>query len=428
MRRLRLALAGLVIFGGPIVFGGGVAAQEGTPEAGGPPGAPPPPAGCEVVAEGLVNPRMVAIAEDGTLYVTEAGAGGDEPLTPPDDEAAEAVVGTPGAELVEEGTPAPSEEEGPPVDEGGPPPTRGDTGQVTAVSPDGTQSVLATGLASYSFGSGPVGIALANGLVYVAVGGAAPSIGIESLPTENSVVSIDPASGEVTVVAELGSFEVDNNPDGADINPNLYGMDLGSDGQLYVADAGGNTVFTVDPAAGTFELLGTIPERPLPAELAPPTDATPGAEAPALQAVPTALDVGADGNVYVGLLGEPPGSAQVLIAQADGSFVEAATGLTAVTGVTLGLDGALYAAQLTTDFEAFAPGIVVRIGEDGSAEPVLEGLATPQGIAFGADGALYVVTNTVAFGPGEPQGQVLRCEIAAGGELGTPTAARPAAA
>lgn len=424
MRRWRLALAGLVVFGGPFIVAGGVAAQEGTPEAGGPPGPPAPPAGCEVVAEGLINPRMIAIAEDGTLYVTEAGAGGDETLTPPDDEAAEEVIGTPGAEVVEEGTPPPGEDEGPPEGEEGPPPTRGDTGQVTVVSPDGTQSVLATGLASYGFGTGPVGITLANGLIYVAVGGAAPSIGIESLPTENSVVSIDPASGEVTVVADLGSFEVENNPDGTDVNPNLYGMDLGADGQLYVADAGGNTVYRVDPAAGTFELLGIIPERPLPAESAPPADATPAAEAPTMQAVPTALDVGADGNVYVGLLGEPQGSAQVLIAQADGSFVEAATGLTAVVGVALGPDGALYASQLTTNFDEFAPGIVVRVNADGSSETVVEGLATPQGIAFGADGALYVVTNSVAFGPGEPQGQVLRCDLAAGGELGTPTAAR----
>ena len=40
--------------------------------------------------------------------------------------------------------------------------------------------------------------------------------------------------------------------------------------------------------------------------------------------VPTGLHVGADGNVYVATLGAfIPGAAQVLIAQADGSFVEA---------------------------------------------------------------------------------------------------------
>jgi sugar lactone lactonase YvrE len=399
-------LAGLAVFGGPFVVAQGAAAQEGPPE------------GCEVVAEGLVNPRQIAFGDDGTLYVTEAGSGGDEVLTPPAEEAPEEVLGTPAAEVVEEAAT-------PPPDGGEPPPTRGDTGQVTAVAPDGTQSVLATGLASYSFGSGPVGIVAAGGVVWVAVGGAGPSLGLDQIPTENSVVSIDPATGTVAVVAELGTFEVDNNPDGTDVNPNLYGMDLGAEGQLYVADAGGNTVFRVDPATSTFTLLGVIPERPLPGAATPEAAATPAAEAPTLQAVPTAVEVGADGNVYVGLLGEPQGSAQILIAQADGSFIEAVTGLTAVVGVALGPDGALYASQLTTDFEAFAPGNVVRVNPDGTSEPVVEGLPVPHGIAFGADGALYVVTNSLALGPGEPQGQVLRCELeGVGGEVGTPTAAR----
>ncbi|MDQ3043707.1 MAG: ScyD/ScyE family protein, partial [Chloroflexota bacterium] len=287
------------------------------------------PAGCEVVADGLMNPRQLAIATNGTLYVTEAGTGGDEvlDLAGPEEEIDPAASPAADAEASPAAEAAPEE----------PPVTRGTTGQVTAVSPDGTQSVVADGLPSYSIGVGPVGIVLGDGMMYVSIGGLyAPEL--EPLPNQNAVVAIDLASGEVTNIADLGPFEIENNPDGTDINPNLYGMDIGADGALYVADAGGNTIYRVDPALSEVALLGVVPSPAFPADLAAPAPAdsgTPSAEEPeALHPVPTGIDVGADGNVYVGLLGAfVPGAGSVLIAQADGTFVEAATGLTTVIGV-----------------------------------------------------------------------------------------------
>ncbi len=377
------------------------AAQDGTPGA----GQANLPEGCEVVADELVNPRYVAVATDGTLYVTEAGIGGDEELSPPQEEVEE-VVGSPAAEALEAATPTEGEgDEGPAL-------TRGYTGQVTAVTPDGAQSVIAEGLPSYSFGVGPAGIALGEGVVWVANGGAAVEVGIDPLENENSVVSIDVATGEVALLSELGSFEEANNPDGTDVNPNLYGMDLGADGLLYVADAGGNTVYQVDPTTGEFALLGIVPSPAGPGGAAPDAAATPAAEE-ALHPVPTGLHVGTDGNVYVATLGgDVPGAAAVLIAQADGTFVEAATGLTWAVDVALGPDGALYVSQLTAGFEGEqpAPGNVVRIGADGDAEPVLEDLPFPHGIEFDADGNLYIVANSTSFGPPAGPGQVWRCE------------------
>lgn len=415
MHRLRFALAFVVTAVAPVVFAPGASAQDATPGAAG----SDVPDGCTVVAEGLLNPRMIAFGEDGTLYVTEAGVGGDETITPSaaEGEAAPQLEATPGLdEPVDEATPA-AEEEGPPLN-------RGDTGQVSAVAPDGTQSVVASGLPSYSIGVGPTGIVVAGGVIWVANGGAAPALGIDPLPNETSIVSIDPATGAVTTLADLGAYEVANNPDGTDVNPNLYGMDLGGDGQLYVADAGGNTMYRVDPATGEFTLLGVIPEIPVPGDSA--AEASPSADGPtSLHAVPTGVDVGADGNVYVGLLaGEAPGAAGVLIAQADGTFVEAATGLSVVVGVAYGPDGALYASEIFGPGEGDmpGPGQVVRVGADGTAEPVVEGLPVPNGIAFGPDGALYVVANSVAFAPGPPQGQVLRCDVG-----GSDTEATPAA-
>ena len=77
-------------------------------------------AGCTPIATGLVNPRFLAVADDGTVYVTEAGAGGAETVPTP-----------PG--------------EGP----GGPPGTRVTSGRVTRIAPGGARSVVAGNLPSY---------------------------------------------------------------------------------------------------------------------------------------------------------------------------------------------------------------------------------------------------------------------------------------
>ncbi|CAA9543865.1 MAG: hypothetical protein AVDCRST_MAG49-1238 [uncultured Thermomicrobiales bacterium] len=385
------------------------------------PGASPGalPAGCDVVAEGLINPRYVAVADDGTLYITEAGNGGDETVAPPEPEEAPQVAATPkdGEATPEDGEATPEGEEGAAEGDEAPPVTRGFTGQLTAVSPDGEQTVVADGLPSYNEGVGPTGIALGEGVVWISVGGAAATLGADPLENENSILAVDLATGEAAQVAELGSFELENNPDGTDVNPNLYGMDLGADGLLYVNDAGGNTLYSVDPATGEFALVGVVPGPALPGEAAQPADATPVAdEEPGgeIQPVPTGLDVGADGNVYVVTLGAlAPEASTVLIAQADGTFVDVATGLTVGIGVALGPDGELYVSQLATFVgEAPGPGNVVRIGEDGSFETVVDGIPFAHGITFDDEGNLYVIASSTAFGPppAEPNGQVLRCD------------------
>jgi sugar lactone lactonase YvrE len=398
MRNLSRWLIALAIaVGATFTIATGVIAQDATPAGQATPVGVTLPAGCTVLADGLINPRYVAVAADGTVYVTEAGTGGEE------------TVGESG-----------------PGEEGGGPLTRGTTGQVTAVSPDGTQSVVASGLPSYSAGSGPGGIVLGEGVLWITIGGAAVISNIEPLENENSILQIDVATGEVTQIAELGTFEVENNPDGTDLNPNLYGMDIGADGQLYVADAGGNTVFRVDPTTGEFALLGVVPNPTLPEPEATPAEeaedeleaspAAPEEQGPP-QSVPTGLHVGADGNVYVVTFGAfVPGAAEVLIAQADGTFVPAATGLTVGIGVALGPDGALYVSQLANFAgDQPGPGNVVRIGPDGTATTVVDGIPFAHGIAFDDVGNLYVVANSTVFGPPpeEPNGQVWRCEAIA---------------
>ena len=408
---LKRPMVALALLCGVTVSGfSGVSAQEASPVAEGP-GLPPPPENCTVVAEGLWAPRFVAVGDDGSVYVTESGYGGDEVLniTPPGGEEGGAEASP--APQLEEGneaqeTASPVTDEGAGGEEAAPPSTRGYTGQVTKIDSDGNQSVLTSGLPSYSDGVGPHGIVFADGQVYVATGGAGVGVGIEPLPEENSIYRIDPESGEATIIASLGQYEVDNNPDGTDVNPNLYSL-VFADGQLYVSDAGGNTIYQVDPESGEFELFAVVPMlSELVDEL--PENSTDR------QPVPTGLAVNPAGGFYVGLLSEgwPEGAPSILTLDADGNFEPVATGLGFVTALHTDDEGVIHATQLTTGADPSTPGNVVQIDEEGNATPVVENLVLPHGTASGEDGSLYVAVISINIAPA-PIGQVLQCDISA---------------
>lgn len=359
-------------------------------------------AACTPLATGLVAPRYLAVADDGTVYVTEAGAGGAEPVPTP-----------PG--------------EGP----GGPPGTRGLTGQVTRIAPGGAKTVVARNLPSYfqpaEGSTGPGGIVLAGGALLVAVGGAGPATPrLTPLPNENAVVRIDLQTGAVAQVADIGAYERARNPEPYTVDSNLYGMALGADGLLYVADAGGNALYRVDPRGGALVVAAVLPGLPATAAEFPPGLLPPGAPfanpsrggTATLDPVPTGVAVGPDGAVYVANLSGFPfiaGKAKVLRVAPGGALGDAATGLTMAVGVAFGPDGLLYASQISTGFRltgpdtppTIAPGPVVRVRPDGTKEVVAENLNAPNGIAFDKAGNLYIVANS-AFGPPN-QGQVLRC-------------------
>jgi len=377
-RLLQIALA--TSAGSAVLAGNRAVFAQATPEDA-TPVAPALPPNCEIYADGLNNPRYLAIADDGTIYVTEAGSAGDEIL----------YQSTP-----ETGTPAPAEQVG----------ARGLTGQVTAIAPDGTKSVVASGLPSYLFGTeviGPAGIAIAGDKLLVANGGAGPMTPmVEPLENEDSVLSIDPETGDVTNIANIGLFERSDNPDPNAVDSNLY--DLISTGDaIYVTDAGGNTVYKVDPATNEFSVYAVIPGLPGPG-------ANPARQgASEIDPVPTSLAMLDDGTLLVGLLsGAPftPGSAGILKVTPDGTVSNFAGGLTMVTDVAVAPDGTIYATQLSADFlgDPPKPGNIVRVRVDGASEIVLDGLVTPNGMAFDANGDLYFVMNTIG-----PSGVIVKC-------------------
>lgn len=347
-----------------------------------------------VVASGLLDPRFLAVTGDGTLYVTEAGTGGAERLPSP-------------------------------PDQHGPPATRGTTGQVTRVAPDGSKTVVVTGLPSYNeHGAvGPAGIVVTGGALWVNIGGGAVGANadgahLQLLPNETSLVRIDPQTGAVAKVADLGAYEQAHNPDGNNVDSNPYGLAMGPDGNLYAVDAGGNVVYKVVPSSGALSVAQVVQPLPLPSGVQAPPGGNPelGGK-PLLDSVPTSVAFGPDGAMYIGLLTGAPfpkGAARILRVGPDGMQRVYASGLTMVTAIAFGPDGLLYADEFSADFspamrgQAPAPGDVVRIRPDGSHQVVAANLMTVNGLAFNAAGDLYVGTNTVAMGPGAPGGQVLR--------------------
>jgi sugar lactone lactonase YvrE len=201
---------------------------------------------------------------------------------------------------------------------------------------------------------------------------------------------------------DLAGFEADNNPDGVVPDSNPYGV-LALPGRVIVADAGGNDLLQVS-ARGEISVLAVFAPVPRP---------TPGP--PFVQAVPTTVALGPDGDFYVGVLTGGPftvGLASVYRVPAGGGTPEVAyTGFTNIIDIAFGDDGSLYVLEIARNAIPNFPagGRLVRIAPDGTRTDVISGppLVAPGGIAVGSNGALYVTNRST-----NPMiGEVLRIEL-----------------
>jgi len=320
--------------------------------------------GLSVLITNLNNPRQLAFAPDGSLYVTEAGiASGTGPTT-----------------IVRGETN-----------------TYTETGSVTRYT-GGVASRVLTGLPSvYGATSldvvGPNGIAFGSGgTLAVAIGGGVnPLVRATDLaPHGVNLQQLRLPAGTV----DLGMFEAVNNPAGGPVDSDPWHVAALPGGAFLVTDAGGNSLLRVD-AGGAVSLVASFASRALPGP------------APLTEPVPTGVVVGPDGSIYVSeLTGFPfvAGAARIYRIAPGGAVSIFATGFTMLSDIAFASDGSLYALEYDSN-GLLAPGsqgALWKVNADGSRTLVYAGndLVNPTGLAI-RDGAFYVSDFGHASGQGE---------------------------
>lgn len=137
----------------------------------------------------------------------------------------------------------------------------------------------------------------------------------------------------------------------------------------------------------------------------------PGTQIP-MDAVPTSVALGPDGDYYVGQLTGfpfPIGGANIYRVPAEGGTPEiVATGFTHIVDLAVGPDGSLYVLEIATNglVAAFSsnewPGALIRIDPDGTRTELVPGVLTaPGGVAVDRDGTIYVTNNSIFSDTGE---------------------------
>jgi hypothetical protein len=346
----------------------------------------------DVIARGLDNPRHVAVAKDGDLYVAESGRGGDHATSRSCFNSAEGFACT------------------------------GATGAVTKITRRGQQRVV-RGLASFApvgGGSaiGPHGIYVDGHDLYVTNGGpTAPWRGDDPTQTvlrDPTLVAEErvsrlygtllkfPKHGHPRLVADVWRFERDVNPDKELGNPLIDSnpVDVFADrGRILVADAGENSVLSVSDR-GRIRVVNVFPN----------TDVTVPFPVEGMQAVPTGVVVGSDGAYYVSQLTGfpfPVGGAKVFrVDPRSGTVSTYASGFTMGIDLAFGRDGTLYVLEMDSD-SLLQPGTdgaiwaVSRRGQARRLELPAGALTEPGGIAVGRHGELYVTNHSREAGNGE---------------------------
>ncbi|HWQ28683.1 MAG TPA: ScyD/ScyE family protein, partial [Dehalococcoidia bacterium] len=259
--------------------------------------AQPGPSAGRMIAGGLLNPRGIVLGPDGMLYVAEAGQGGD-------------------ATIVVEGQTF----------------NIGHTGRISKIDPStGARTTVADGLPSNShpeFGTtGPAAVAFLGGQLYYVQTHGGPAWGFPGEPTGLYKVNAD---GSVTLVADIGAFNVAN-PVGDvssgrqfDIEPggNPYSVTVRG-GAFYVVDGNQNQVMKITPD-GAITRLTEFPGHP----------------------VSTGITYDPEGGpFYVAMLGQfpfPPEQGKVVsVGATTGDVHEVASGYSALTDVGIGPGGQL---------------------------------------------------------------------------------------
>ncbi|NKI26633.1 ScyD/ScyE family protein [Arenibacter sp. 6A1] len=232
------------------------------------------------------------------------------------------------------------------------------------------------------------------------------------------------SKGNSKLIANLFEYEEANDPDGAGVDSNPFGVaSLGGNAAL-VTDAGGNDLLRVDNQ-GNIELLAVFPDEVVSTANLQNLVGCPNpdfaficdtAEMPA-QAVPTTVVVGPDGYYYVGELKgfpAPAGESNIWRISPNASEADCATspdcmklldgGFTSIIDMAFCADGKLFVAELDEQswfaVEVLGGGIGGRISavdlETLEVQVVATGIMGLTGITFGKDGSLWATTNSLS--------------------------------
>jgi hypothetical protein len=308
------------------------------------------------VATGLNSPRQLFIGSDGSVYVAEAGIGGD---------------------IDGEGAFGPIK--------------FGASGQITAVSPEGEQSVVIPGLISTDTGFGQIhgahAVIVTDDSYWVAVGDG-PIKGLEEGQHVSGVIQYAKEGMAMEQFIDTAAWEAENNPDENpdDVVSNPVDLALSADGTLYIVDASGNSLLSWTAADG-LALVAAWPQG----------DAE-------TSAVPTSVAIGAEGDIYVGFLGGYPFTgSKIEVWGSDGKLKTTyEKDLNLITDVLVTADGSLYAVQLASGFgdTGYNPdsGSVVKVSDAG-VEVIAGDLPAPYGLAQDKDGNLWASIQGMGGAP-----------------------------
>jgi hypothetical protein len=209
--------------------------------------------------------------------------------------------------------------------------------------------------------------------------------------------------GNLVPLADLVTFEEQNNPHPAIIDSDPYGIAVGRFGTV-VADAAGNDILLIK-RDGTISVLAVFPTR-VPA--ANPADT--------VESVPTTVVKGPDGAFYVGELSGFPyykGEARVyrlVPGQAPTIFAQ---GFTNIADLTFDERGRLIVLEMAKE-GLFLPadtvtGRLVRVERNGTqTDLATTGLENPGGVAYVGNGVFYITNRTTSTGD---VGQLLKVKV-----------------
>lgn len=342
-----------------------------------------PPEVVQVVG-GLDSPRGIAVTDDGTVYVAQAGVGGDECVTVGEGENQRELC-------------------------------FGDSSSISMIE-NGAAVDIISGLPSFLFSEGEyIGaqdVLIDNdGSVYGIVGlGMNPALreAAGEPATGLGTVVVGVGSGAWESIIDIAAYEAANNPDGGLPDSNPFSAQLTDDGGI-VSDAGANALLNV-PEEGEISTLAVFPDTMVdaPEFLGLP----PGTQIP-MQAVPTGVVVGPDGAYYVGqLTGFPfvPGAAKVWRVVPGEEPTVYAEGFTNIIELAFDDEGTLWVLEIAAggllnvngeDPSTMAGGLYT-VSPDGTVREMLsDPLVFPGGMAFGPDGALYISNYGLMPGMGE---------------------------